>query len=125
VRGAKKKKDRSGRKVSATGGGDPSEALRNTKDITLKETGPFVLLEYSVRWPYVRSMFPSTDHSAEQEEHPPVLNNFGMGSILVNYYRKLSDDDEHVPNVVPNLTVLVNLCCLQTAFSWTLVNLSY
>lgn len=49
VRGAKRKKDRSGRKVSATGGGDPSEALRATGDISLRETGPFVLLEYSVR----------------------------------------------------------------------------
>lgn len=100
MRGAKKKKDRSGRKVSATGGGDPSEALRTTKDITLKETGPFVLLEYSVGWLCARLALPSTDDNCGQEEHPPVLNNFGMGSILVNYYRKLSDDDEHVPNVV-------------------------
>jgi hypothetical protein len=34
-----------------------------------------------------------------QEEHPPILSNFGMGSILVNYYRKKNDKDEHVPKV--------------------------
>lgn len=79
VRGAKRKKDRGGRKVSVHSA-DPSEALRYSKDITLKETGPFVLLEYS-------------------EEHPPMLNNFGMGSILVNYYRKQTETDEYVPNV--------------------------
>lgn len=38
-----------------------------------------------VRWP--------------QEEHPPIIANFGMGSILVNYYRKKSEKDEHIPKV--------------------------
>ena len=28
-----------------------------------------------------------------------MLNNFGMGSILVNYYRKQTETDEYVPNV--------------------------
>lgn len=60
----------------------------------------------------MRSISPSIDCSPEQEEHPPVLNNFGMGSILVNYYRKLGDDDEHVPNVVFNYTMLVDLICV-------------
>lgn len=30
-----------------------------------------------------------------------MLNNFGMGSILVNYYRKQTETDEYVPNVSP------------------------
>lgn len=36
-----------------------------------------------------------------QEEHPPIVSNFGMGSILVNYYRKKSEKDEHIPKVSP------------------------
>ena len=35
----------------------------------------------------------------QQEEHPPIIANFGMGSILVNYYRKKSEKDEHIPKV--------------------------
>lgn len=34
-----------------------------------------------------------------QEEHPPIIPNFGMGSALVNYYRKKDEKDEHVPKV--------------------------
>ncbi len=34
-----------------------------------------------------------------QEEHPPIISNFGMGSILVNYYRKKNEKDDHVPKV--------------------------
>jgi hypothetical protein len=56
------------------------ERLRRTSDLTLKETGQFVLLEYS-------------------EEHPPIMSNFGMGSVLVNYYRKRDEKDEHIPKV--------------------------
>ena len=72
----------------------------------------------------MRLVLQSTYDSREQEEHPPVLNNFGMGSILVNYYRKLSDDDEHVPNVVFNHFALVNYVAHKEASSWTSVNLS-
>jgi transcription initiation factor TFIID subunit 1 len=35
----------------------------------------------------------------EQEEHPPIVPNFGMGSALVNYYRKKDEKDDHVPKV--------------------------
>jgi hypothetical protein len=35
----------------------------------------------------------------KQEEHPPIIANYGMGSILVNYYRKKSEKDEHIPKV--------------------------
>ena len=33
------------------------------------------------------------------EEHPPIISNFGMGTILVNYYRKKSEKDDHIPKV--------------------------
>jgi len=77
VRSAKKKKDKAGRKITR---GDLTEGLRVTGDISLRDTSSFVIWEYS-------------------EEYPAVLNNFGMGSMLVNYYRKRSDKDEHIPKV--------------------------
>ncbi|KAF7290494.1 DUF3591 domain-containing protein [Mycena kentingensis (nom. inval.)] len=76
VRTAKKKKDKSGRKLGK--GGNIGEGLRRTTDITLKDTSNFVLWEFS-------------------EEHPPIIQNFGMASSLVNYYRKKSEKDESVP----------------------------
>lgn len=47
VRSAKKKKDRAGRKVGK--GGNVSEGLHKTADLSLKDTSNYVLLEYSVR----------------------------------------------------------------------------
>ncbi|KAI0347944.1 hypothetical protein BDW22DRAFT_1350061 [Trametopsis cervina] len=76
VRTAKKKKDKAGRKVGK--GGNVGEGLHRTGDLSLRDTSNFVLWEFS-------------------EEHPPIISNFGMGSILVNYYRKKNDKDEHVP----------------------------
>ncbi|KZS95904.1 hypothetical protein SISNIDRAFT_483323 [Sistotremastrum niveocremeum HHB9708] len=76
VRTSKKKKDKSGRKVGK--GGDVGETLHTTGDLSLKDTSNFVLWEYS-------------------EEHPAIMSNFGMGSVLVNYYRKKDDNDETVP----------------------------
>ncbi|KLO20695.1 hypothetical protein SCHPADRAFT_897954 [Schizopora paradoxa] len=76
VRTAKKKKDSAGRKVGK--GGDAGEALRKTGDLSLKDTSNFILWEYS-------------------EEHPPIISNIGMGSVLVNYYRKKDDKDDHIP----------------------------
>lgn len=72
----KKKKDAQGRKIAK--GGDAVDAVRSTSDMSLRDTASFVLLEYS-------------------EEHPPVMSNYGMGSILVNYYRKKSETDDFVP----------------------------
>ena len=46
VRSAKKKKDRAGRKVGK--GGNVSEGLHRTVDLSLKDTSNYVLLEYSV-----------------------------------------------------------------------------
>ncbi|WAR54139.1 hypothetical protein PtB15_3B651 [Puccinia triticina] len=77
VKVAKKKKDKAGRKIRNTA--PAAELLKNTTDLTLKDTGPFMLFEYS-------------------EEAPPVISNIGMGSILVNYYRKQSELDDHIPN---------------------------
>ncbi|TCD62848.1 hypothetical protein EIP91_006329 [Steccherinum ochraceum] len=76
VRTAKKKKDKAGRKVGK--GGNVGEGLHSTSDLSLRDTSNFVLWEFS-------------------EEHPPIISNFGMGSILVNYYRKKNDKDDHVP----------------------------
>ncbi|KAF8273979.1 hypothetical protein EI94DRAFT_1714431 [Lactarius quietus] len=76
VRSAKKKKDRTGRRLGR--GGNAAENLRRTSDLSLRDTSNFVLWEFS-------------------EEHPPIIANFGMGSILVNYYRKRSEKDEHIP----------------------------
>ncbi|KAG7098967.1 hypothetical protein E1B28_000855 [Marasmius oreades] len=76
VRTAKKKKDKAGRKLGK--GGNVSEGLHTTGDLSLRDTSNFVLWEYS-------------------EEHPPITPNFGMGSVLVNYYRKKDEKDEHIP----------------------------
>lgn len=78
VRTAKKKKDKAGRKIGK--GGNVGESLHKTGDLSLKDTSNFVLWEFS-------------------EEHPPIISNFGMGSILVNYYRKKNERDEFIPKV--------------------------
>jgi transcription initiation factor TFIID subunit 1 len=54
--------------------------MRTTKDISLKDTSSFVLMEYS-------------------EEHPPIISNPGMGALVINYYRKTEPKDEFVPTV--------------------------
>ncbi|KAF9974475.1 hypothetical protein BGZ73_002099 [Actinomortierella ambigua] len=69
VKGSKKKKQK--RK-------ELGEVMRSSKDLTLRDHTNFVLLEYS-------------------EEHPPIIQNVGMGSVLLNYYRKENIDDEHIP----------------------------
>ena len=56
------------------------DAMRSTKDLSLKDNAPFVLLEYS-------------------EENPPIISNVGMGTLIINYYRKTEPKDEHVPSV--------------------------
>ncbi|GAA5893262.1 histone acetyltransferase [Sporobolomyces salmoneus] len=76
VRG-KKKKDKFGNKIKKS---DGAEGLRGMADITLKDTSNFVLWEYS-------------------EEHPPVISNVGMGSIIVNYYRKKDPQDSFIPRL--------------------------
>lgn len=56
------------------------DIIRNTKDLTLKDSTPYVLMEYS-------------------EEHPPIISNVGMGTLIINYYRKTEPKDEFVPNL--------------------------
>ncbi|KAI8086731.1 uncharacterized protein BX664DRAFT_387099 [Halteromyces radiatus] len=59
---------------------DDDAIMRTTKDLTLKDTSSFVLLEYS-------------------EEHPPIISNVGMGTLIVNYYRKTDPKDDHIPHM--------------------------
>ncbi|KAJ1982768.1 hypothetical protein H4R35_000127 [Dimargaris xerosporica] len=56
------------------------QAFKTTKDLTLKDTTPFILLEFS-------------------EEHPPIMSNAGMGSLLLNYYRKRDLQDQTTPQL--------------------------
>ncbi|CAA7265965.1 unnamed protein product [Cyclocybe aegerita] len=91
VRTAKKKKDKAGRKLGR--GGNVGESLHKTSDLSLRDTSNFVLWEYSVSLTLSTADFQIfTD---KQEEHPPIIPNFGMGSVLVNYYRKKDEKDEH------------------------------
>ncbi|KAK0551567.1 hypothetical protein OC845_002147 [Tilletia horrida] len=81
VRSAKKKKDLATKGRTVAGRNkekDVWELLKSTRDLTLKDTSNFVLYEYS-------------------EEYPSVLSNLGMGSLLVNYYRKKNAKDDFVP----------------------------
>ncbi|CAG8462424.1 9352_t:CDS:10 [Ambispora gerdemannii] len=57
-----------------------AEAMRNSKELTLKDNSNFILMEYS-------------------EEYPPVMSNIGMGSLLLNYYRKTDPSDTTVPKL--------------------------
>lgn len=65
----KKKKDR---------GKTPQEIFSKTSDLTVADTGTIIAMEYS-------------------EEAPGILSNFGMGSKLINYYRKEKEDDNSRP----------------------------
>ncbi|KAG0348981.1 hypothetical protein BG004_003143 [Podila humilis] len=69
VKGSKKKKQK--RK-------ELGEVMRSSKDLTLRDHTNFVLLEYS-------------------EEHPAIVQNVGMGSFLINYYRKKNIEDTYMP----------------------------
>ncbi|PVU91182.1 hypothetical protein BB561_004526 [Smittium simulii] len=56
------------------------DSLCDASEITLKDSADFMLVEYS-------------------EEYPPVMSNVGMGSLLVNYYRKRDEKDNHIPEI--------------------------
>ncbi|KAF8455518.1 hypothetical protein BGX38DRAFT_1249132 [Terfezia claveryi] len=66
------------RKRKHTRGKDIQTILNTTHDLSLGDNSNFVLLEYS-------------------EEHPTVMSNFGMGSRLINYYRRKGPQDESRP----------------------------
>lgn len=60
---------------------DPSESFQTTKDLTMSvRRGADILLEFS-------------------EEYPPIMSGYGMGTTVVNYYRKKHDKDDHVPKL--------------------------
>ncbi|KAF3991303.1 hypothetical protein FT663_02804 [Candidozyma haemuli var. vulneris] len=65
----KKKKDK---------GKTQTEIFRKTSDLTSVDSSPLIAMEYS-------------------EEYPSILSNFGMGSKLINYYRKEKEDDNSRP----------------------------
>lgn len=69
----KKKKDK---------GKEISELFAKSTDLSLGDTAPFFLNEYS-------------------EEYPLSLSKFGMGTKIINYYRKRGEDD----NTRPKLSV--------------------
>lgn len=68
------------RKKKRDKGKEISELFGKTTDLSLGDTAPFFLNEYS-------------------EEFPLSLNKFGMGSKVINYYRKRSDDDNTRPKL--------------------------
>ncbi|KAL6946794.1 hypothetical protein ACO0QE_001643 [Hanseniaspora vineae] len=67
----KRKKDR---------GKEVQEIFQKSTDLTVGDTAPVFLMEYS-------------------ERQPLALSNFGMTSKLINYYRKMSDDDPSRPKL--------------------------
>lgn len=69
--------------------GPPQDIFRTTKDLSLADNSKLLLLEYS-------------------EQHPLILPNFGMGSRLINYYRRKHADDISRPNLdIGELAVLL------------------
>ena len=65
----KKKKDR---------GKTSQEIFTKSSDLTTSDTSALIGMEYA-------------------EEYPQILSNFGMGSKLINYYRKEKEDDNSRP----------------------------
>ena len=57
---------------------DPRIVFAHSKDMSLADSSGFALFEYS-------------------EEYPAVLSNVGMGSKIINYYRKRDAADEYRP----------------------------
>lgn len=56
------------------------QLLNRTTDLTLGDSAQFFLMEYS-------------------EEFPLMLSNFGMGSKIINYYRKANPEDQSRPKL--------------------------
>ncbi|KAK9480980.1 hypothetical protein V1514DRAFT_63720 [Lipomyces japonicus] len=79
VKHRKKKKDK---------GKSIQEILSTSKDLSLGDGSQYVMLEYS-------------------EEHPIVMSNFGMGSKIINYYRKKNNEDESRPRLTIGETYIL------------------
>ncbi|CAG8722961.1 7055_t:CDS:2, partial [Dentiscutata heterogama] len=43
------------------------------------------------------------------EEYPPILSNIGMGSLLLNYYRKTDPYDTYVPELSVGDPVILDM----------------
>lgn len=54
--------------------------MRTPKDLTMKDTSKFCIVEYS-------------------EEYPPIIQNIGMASLFYNYYRKKDEKDNFIPKL--------------------------
>lgn len=106
---SKNKKDGKNRNRGVMGG-NGEENFRSTRDLTLKDTGAFVLYEFSVSFQFTKGrndfcplltalfqLFSCLPLSDLQEEYPPILSKQGMGSLMVNYYRKKDAKDETIP----------------------------
>lgn len=61
-------------------GQETKEIFQSTKDLSLADNSNLLLLEYS-------------------EEYPTMMSNFGMGSRLINYYRRKNLEDNARPKL--------------------------
>ena len=68
------------RKRKRDKGKDIKESFASTQDLTVGDTAPIYLMEYS-------------------EETPLALSKFGMSNKLINYYRKVNDSDMMRPKL--------------------------
>lgn len=68
------------RKRKRDKGKDIKESFATTPDLTVGDTAPIYLMEFS-------------------EENPLALSKFGMGNKLINYYRKISEEDTLRPKL--------------------------
>ncbi|OUM51214.1 hypothetical protein BVG19_g303 [[Candida] boidinii] len=81
IKNRKRKKDR---------GKEVKDLFKKTTDLTLGDSAQFFMMEYS-------------------EECPVNLNNFGMGSKIVNYYRKKDEDDNSRPKLAAGETHVLDV----------------
>jgi hypothetical protein len=65
-------------KKKLKGGKTITEVLGTVKDITVKDNSSYALFEFC-------------------EEYPPIMSDGGMGSLVVNYYRKKDEKDAYLP----------------------------
>lgn len=68
------------RKRKRDKGKEVKESFASTQDLTIGDTAPVFLMEYS-------------------EQNPIALSKFGMASKLINYYRKMNDQDSSRPKL--------------------------
>ncbi|CAG8657028.1 18316_t:CDS:10, partial [Gigaspora margarita] len=76
------------------------EEMRSPKDLTLKDNTSMTLC----RFLYLRRFLIEL-----QEEYPPILSNIGMGSLLLNYYRKTDPYDTYVPELSVGDPVILDM----------------